>query len=292
MNRALAPNETTVAINNEKAEPTTHATQFAIRVVEALVGTQANDLPVAQTEQGGHTSLALIGYNLLQSITTKHLPVHFATEPLSGILANNQTERTEMSARLVTLFLLISTQLVFVSTTSLFAQAQDKDGKDKPISPFGSLNAQVLRIKFDGQDLAYSKSVLVGINGKDPVVVNEKIQQTYTVLVPYTEKVDGKTVTKYRSEERTRTVNVTKVIEGEYKTVTKQIDKNIEFFDRNGDKLDRKQAINKIGMNEAHVLILPENQEIPAIWSKILNKDVLVVRSNQLLTESFQRNRR
>ena len=42
------------------------------------------------------------------------------------------------------------------------------------------------------------------------VPYTERVQQTYTVMVPYTENVNGNPVTKMRAETRTRLVNVTR----------------------------------------------------------------------------------
>ena len=155
-------------------------------------------------------------------------------------------------------------------------------------NPFNSLSAKLLRIKYDGENFVYAKRVLVGKDGREPVVIKRTITEEYAVSVPFIVNIDGKSIRKKRKEVRTREIEVTKVLQGEYKTETTVVDKAIKFYGLDGDELDRNAIIKKMGMNSAPVLILREGQSVPPIWKSVMMENVMIVYSNKLLDESFK----
>ena len=112
-----------------------------------------------------------------------------------------------------------------------------------------------------------------------PVIKTARTEQkteTYTVNVPYTEVVDGRSITKMRQEKRTRTVSVTR---GETETKT-SIDSEtyelgkIKCFSVDGSELSQKAIQKRLGERQP-VILINSPKGIAPYFKKLLKEDTI-----------------
>ena len=109
------------------------------------------------------------------------------------------------------------------------------------------------------------------------IPVTEKVTQSYTVMVPYTEEVeqDGKKVkvTRQRPEVRTREVDVTRM--HRFGNTTYKIS-DCKFEDTAGTELPLMETLERLKQGRPVVTIRPGN-ELNDYYMNLLRDDVIVV---------------
>lgn len=104
----------------------------------------------------------------------------------------------------------------------------------------------------------------------------ELVTTTYSVNVPYTENVDGKPVTKSRTEMRTQTIPV---MRGKTETVTKTKTKSykmdsVKCFSVDGTELD-SAAVKKRLSENCPVILINSHQAITPYFEAVLKPETL-----------------
>lgn len=147
-----------------------------------------------------------------------------------------------------------------------------------PGSSPGQYRFAVANLNDDGKvDIGQTYLDRVPVDGS--TAKPETVMQTYTVMVPYTEKQDdGKQVTKMRAETRSREITVHR---GPTKTIKRlsthvfAIDE-LKCYDIDGNKLDANKIRNQLGERRA-VILVDNPKDIDPYFKAILRSDAMFV---------------
>ncbi|MEL6109133.1 MAG: hypothetical protein AAFU85_24260 [Planctomycetota bacterium] len=158
----------------------------------------------------------------------------------------------------------------------------------RPASPsnaanasFVPLNATLLKVRLVEDEMKYMAKVFVPTPGETPEPVTEQVEQTYTVSVPYTVSVNGKPVTKMRSETRTRLVSVSRMKGGKYESKETPIPADAVFLTLDGKEVDRKQILAQASTAELLVPMIQKGKPVPEIWKQVLRRDSLILQTEK-----------
>lgn len=144
------------------------------------------------------------------------------------------------------------------------AWSQDTNGVE-PLPP-ALQSAQpffMSRVKIDGDELQLEVQV----------PITETVEQTYTVEVPYTEEINGKTVNKKRQETRTRTINVTRFV---IETQSAQL-MGFEFSTLTGEKVRDSAKLRKHLAEMRPALMMAGTEPLPEYYRPFFADGIVVI---------------
>ncbi len=148
-----------------------------------------------------------------------------------------------------------------------------------PAGPIVPLVFAVAELNSDGKlEIVRSIPKRVPID-KNTVVV--PVQQTFTVQVPYTELVDGKQVTRTRSETRTRTVEV---IRGPSKIIAQQVKETVQLdevscFSSDGEPLKAKTVKKRLA-ERAAIILFQDKEQIHPFFKELVKPETVFIVMN------------
>lgn len=192
---------------------------------------------------------------------------HFKTSWLSGVCCA------------FSIFALLSATRTFAQVPAKVLSPASKS--DAATSPFVQLNATLFKVRIVDDEMKYTVRVFVPTPGETPQEVIEQVPQTYTVQVPFMVTVNGKPVTKMRSETRTRLVIVTRMSGGKYEAKERPLPAESVFLTLEGKEVDRKQILAQASTAELLVPMIQKGQPIPEMWKQLLRRDTLILQTEK-----------